>query len=100
MHLCADECITVSIDTRTGRILLRDTGGLAAAGRAPSYSIFTEKINDNPFAVYEFLVMARFNVSVFPNAVGVTMVLIPFIGYCGSRRTEGSIYGANYVPQP
>ena len=70
MHLCADECITVSIDTRTGRILLRDTGGLAAAGRAPSYSIFTEKINDNPFAVYEFLVMARFNVSVFPNVAG------------------------------
>ncbi|KAL5506965.1 RGR1 [Sanghuangporus vaninii] len=61
MHLCADEYITVSIDTRTGRILLRDTGGLAAAGRAPQYAVFTEKINENPFVVYEFLVMARFN---------------------------------------
>lgn len=63
MHLCADEYITVSIDTRTGRITLRDTGGLSAAGRAPQYAYFTEKINENPFAVYDFLVTARFNVS-------------------------------------
>ncbi|EJD03366.1 MED14-domain-containing protein [Fomitiporia mediterranea MF3/22] len=60
MHLCADEYITVSIDTRTGRILLRDTGGLAAAERAPQYVVFTEKINENPLLVYDFLVQARF----------------------------------------
>ncbi|KAI5116984.1 hypothetical protein M0805_001593 [Coniferiporia weirii] len=60
VHLCADEYITVSVDPRTGRITLRDTGGLSASGKGPRYSLITDKINDNPFMVCEVLVAARF----------------------------------------
>ncbi|KAG8218037.1 mediator complex subunit MED14-domain-containing protein, partial [Butyriboletus roseoflavus] len=35
-HLCADEVVLVSIDIRTGRMNLRDTGDLAAASRGPN----------------------------------------------------------------
>ncbi|KAH8119598.1 MED14-domain-containing protein [Phellopilus nigrolimitatus] len=61
VHLCADVYITVSVDPRTGRITLRDTGGLSAAGRAPRYAMISERINENPLMVNDILVMARFN---------------------------------------
>ena len=68
VHLCADEYITVTIDPRTGHITLRDTGGLAASGRGPRYALFSDRINENPFVVYNILVGARFDVSIVASA--------------------------------
>lgn len=61
-HLCADEVVIVTIDPRTGRLNLRDTGDLAAAGRGPRFTAISEKLNENPAVLLEALVRLRLNV--------------------------------------
>ena len=63
VHLCADEVVLVSIDVRTGRVNLRDTGDLAAASRGPQFAIISDGLNDNPGMLLMALVRLRFNVS-------------------------------------
>ncbi|KAH9170124.1 MED14-domain-containing protein [Lactarius sanguifluus] len=48
VHLCADEIVVVTIEPRTGKISLRDTGDLGAAGRGPRFLAISEKLNENP----------------------------------------------------
>jgi mediator of RNA polymerase II transcription subunit 14 len=48
VHLCADEIVIVTIEPRTGKISLRDTGDLGAAGRGPSFLAISEKLNESP----------------------------------------------------
>ncbi|KAJ7594646.1 mediator complex subunit MED14-domain-containing protein [Mycena floridula] len=60
VHLCADEVVFITIDSRTGRLNLRDTGDLAAAGRAPRFMMITRTVNDNPNMLLEALVQLRF----------------------------------------
>ncbi|KAH8108107.1 mediator complex subunit MED14-domain-containing protein [Cristinia sonorae] len=60
-HLCADEVVIVTIDPRTGRLGLRDSGDLAAAGKGPRFTLFSDKLNDNPAALAEALVRLRLN---------------------------------------
>jgi len=48
VHLCADEIVVATIEPRTGKISLRDTGDLGAAGRAPRFVAISEKLNENP----------------------------------------------------
>ncbi|KAI0940563.1 hypothetical protein AcW1_003726 [Taiwanofungus camphoratus] len=59
-RLCADEVVLVTIDPRTGRSNLRDTGDLAAAGRAPRLSIFSEVLNSGRASLAEVLVRLKF----------------------------------------
>ncbi|TDL22587.1 MED14-domain-containing protein [Rickenella mellea] len=61
VHLCAEEMVIVSIDPRTGRLALRDTGDLAAAGRGPRFAIISDRINDYPPVIYDALVRLRYN---------------------------------------
>lgn len=63
IHLCADEVVIITVDHRTGRITLRDTGDLAAAGRGPRFTAFTEKINEDPTILFNAVVRLRFMVS-------------------------------------
>jgi mediator of RNA polymerase II transcription subunit 14 len=62
-HLAADEKAITTIDSRTGRINLRDTGDLAAAGRGPRFLAISDKLNENPTMLLEALVRLRLNVS-------------------------------------
>ena len=64
VHLCADEVAIVSIDTRTGRLNLRDTGDLAAAGRGPRFSAISDSLNENPNMLFDALIRLRYNVRV------------------------------------
>ncbi|KAF9484518.1 MED14-domain-containing protein [Pholiota conissans] len=59
VHLCADEVVIITIDTRTGRLTLRDTGDLAAAGRGPRFAMFSERLNDNPTLLMDALFRLR-----------------------------------------
>lgn len=59
VHLCADEVAVISIDTRTGRMNLRDTGDLAAAGRWPRFATITDGLNENPNMLLEALSLLR-----------------------------------------
>ncbi|KAG5646818.1 hypothetical protein DXG03_002195 [Asterophora parasitica] len=59
VHLCADEVVIVTIDSRTGRMNLRDTGDLAAAGRGPRFTAITDQVNDNPVLLFEALARLR-----------------------------------------
>ncbi|KAI9567227.1 mediator complex subunit MED14-domain-containing protein [Boletus coccyginus] len=61
VHLCADEVVLVSIDVRTGRMNLRDTGDLAAASRGPQFAMISDRLNDNPGMLLVALVKLRFN---------------------------------------
>ncbi|EIW78720.1 MED14-domain-containing protein [Coniophora puteana RWD-64-598 SS2] len=61
VHLCADEVVVVSIDTRTGRLNLRDTGDLAAASRGPRFAAISEKLNESPWLLLDALVRLRFS---------------------------------------
>jgi hypothetical protein len=62
VHLCADEIVVVTIEPRTGKISLRDTGDLGAAGRGPRFLAISEKLNENPTALQEALTRLRINV--------------------------------------
>ena len=64
VRLCADEIILVTIDARTGRLNMRDTGDLAAAGRSQRFTSFNEKINENPTTLSEALIRLRSSVSI------------------------------------
>lgn len=61
VHLCADEVAIVSIDTRTGRLSIRDTGDLAAAGRGPRFSAISDKLNESPNMLFDALIRLRYN---------------------------------------
>ncbi|OAX41796.1 MED14-domain-containing protein [Rhizopogon vinicolor AM-OR11-026] len=61
VHLCADEIAIVSIDTRAGRLNLRDTGDLAAAGRGPRFSAISDKLNEAPSMLFDALIRLRYN---------------------------------------
>jgi mediator of RNA polymerase II transcription subunit 14 len=63
VHLCADEVVIVTIEPRTGKISLRDTGDLGAAGRGPSFLAVSEKLNENPMVLLlGALIRLRINV--------------------------------------
>lgn len=82
VHLCADEVIVVAIDPRTGRLTLRDTGDLAAAGRGPRCAMVSERVNENPLMIYEALIRLRYNVSLalhirhFTNSIPLNRLLL------------------------
>jgi hypothetical protein len=61
-HLCGDEVVIVTIDLRTGRLNLRDTGDLAAAGRGPRFTSVSERLNENPAVLLDALVRLRLHV--------------------------------------
>ncbi len=63
VRLCADEIVIITIDPRTGRLNLRDTGDLAAAGRGPRFFAVSEKINETPSMLMDALVRLRLQVS-------------------------------------
>jgi len=62
VHLCADEVVVISIDTRTGRMNLRDTGDLAAAGRGPRFTAITDHLNEDPSLLLVVLLKLRLHV--------------------------------------
>lgn len=61
-HLCADEVVIITIDPRTGRLNLRDTGDLAAAGRGRRFAVITDKLNESPGILPEALIRLKFGV--------------------------------------
>jgi mediator of RNA polymerase II transcription subunit 14 len=63
VHLCGDEVVIITIDPRTGRLNLRDTGDLAAAGRVPKLMAISDKLVENPAFVLDALVGLRLGVS-------------------------------------
>jgi mediator of RNA polymerase II transcription subunit 14 len=63
VRLCADEIVVITIDSRTGRLNLWDTGDLAAAGRGPRFAAISDKLNENPSILADALVRLRLQVS-------------------------------------
>ncbi|KAN0107393.1 Mediator complex subunit MED14 domain containing protein [Russula decolorans] len=61
VHLCADETVVVTIEPRTGKISLRDTGDLGAAGRGPHFLAISEKVNESPTSLLGGLTRLRVN---------------------------------------
>ena len=55
--------VIVTIEPRTGRLNLLDTGDLAAAGRGPKFTSVSDRMNDSPTILPEALVRLRINVS-------------------------------------
>jgi mediator of RNA polymerase II transcription subunit 14 len=62
VHLCADETVVVTVEPRSGKISLRDTGDLGAAGRAPRDVALSEKMSENPTLLLIGLPRLRVNV--------------------------------------
>lgn len=65
IHLCASEQVVVTIDPRTGKFTLRDTGDLTSAGRGPRFAFYSDRINDNPVMMLSTIVTLRYSVSRF-----------------------------------
>jgi mediator of RNA polymerase II transcription subunit 14 len=57
--LCADKCILVSLDPRTGRFILRDVGDLAATTHGVRLLRFADRINEAPAFLFNVLVNIR-----------------------------------------
>ena len=62
--LCADKYILITIDTRTGRIILRDVGELAATNTGSRIAHCTDLINQDPSQLMRLLIRLRLDVSV------------------------------------
>ncbi len=97
IHLCADEIILVTIDARTGRLNMRDTGDLAAAGRSLRFTALNEKINENPALLSEVLIRLR-------SSVGIiiwTRIRYdkPGLDYYRPRRAESQVFGSPKFPK-
>jgi len=71
--LCSDEIVIVTIDARTGRLTLRDTGDLASASRAPRFSVISEKLNENPTVLFEALYRLRVNVGILSSSLCLSL---------------------------
>lgn len=56
--------MVITIDPRTGRLSLRDTGDLAAVGRGPRFAAISYKLNDNPEMLFDALNRLRIQVMV------------------------------------
>lgn len=74
-RLCADEVVVMTVDTRTGRLSLRDTGDLAAANRGRRFTVITDRLNDNPTILNEALSRLKLGVcaSLFEDVSGSLM---------------------------
>lgn len=62
VYLCGDEVVMITVDTRTGRVNLRDIGGLAAAGQGFRHANLNEKLNENPLRLSHTLHILRITV--------------------------------------
>jgi hypothetical protein len=62
VHMCADEVVVITIDPRSGKLNMRDTGDLATAGRVPRFMAVTTRLNENPEILYEALSRLRLQV--------------------------------------
>lgn len=70
VHLCGDEVLIITIDSRTGRLNLRDTGDLAAAGRGPRFVAISDNLNENPALLMDALFRLRLSVSRYSSRRG------------------------------
>ncbi|KAJ6558514.1 mediator complex subunit MED14-domain-containing protein [Mycena vulgaris] len=59
INLCADEVVLITLDSRSGRFNIRDTGDLAAAERGPRFKTLSDKINEDPTVLFNILVRLR-----------------------------------------
>ncbi|KAJ6602180.1 mediator complex subunit MED14-domain-containing protein [Mycena sp. CBHHK59/15] len=59
INLCADEVVLITLDSRSGRFNIRDTGDLAAAERGPRFKTLSDKINEDPTVLFNVLVRLR-----------------------------------------
>jgi len=90
IHLCADEVVVITIDPKTGRITLRDSGDLAAAGRGPRFTAVSTKINENPTVLFNAIVHLRFMVS--PQLFHDQLSSASFPpDYCRTRGPESQV---------
>jgi mediator of RNA polymerase II transcription subunit 14 len=51
----------ITLDPRTGRLSMRDSGGLAGADRTPRLPAMADKINENPPMLLQALAVFRVN---------------------------------------
>ncbi|KAH8828132.1 MED14-domain-containing protein [Flagelloscypha sp. PMI_526] len=59
VRISPSEIAVISIDPRTGRMTLRDTGALAAAARGPRFATATKNFNDSPYLIGQHLFSLR-----------------------------------------
>ncbi|KAJ7874735.1 mediator complex subunit MED14-domain-containing protein [Mycena olivaceomarginata] len=59
VNLCADEVVLITLDSRSGRFNIRDTGDLAAAERGPRFKTLSDKINEDPMVLFSVLIRLR-----------------------------------------
>ncbi|KAJ7782911.1 mediator complex subunit MED14-domain-containing protein [Mycena metata] len=59
INLCADEVVLITLDSRSGRFNIRDTGDLAAAERGPRFKTLSDKINEDPTVLFNVLIRLR-----------------------------------------
>lgn len=63
LTLFKDQMLYISIDTRTGRFILRDSGDLAAWERGYRFAPYANGLNSNPALLLDAVFRLRFNVS-------------------------------------
>ena len=94
VHLCGDEIVIVTIDPRTGRLNLRDTGDLAAAGRGPRFAVMTERLAENPALLVEALMALRLSVRddlLLPDSTPSTQCISVLTDHLRTRTAEGPL---------
>ncbi|KAF7298154.1 Mediator of RNA polymerase II transcription subunit 14 [Mycena chlorophos] len=58
--LCADAVVLISLDSRSGRLGMRDTSDLAAPEREPQFKFISNSVNDEPTLLFPALFKLRY----------------------------------------
>lgn len=91
--------VIITLDARTGRLNLRDTGDLAAAGRGPKFATFTDELNKNPTLLIDALFGLRINVgSMHQPLVSSLSGADDVTDYFGPCRAKSEVSWAPELP--
>ncbi|KAJ7072524.1 mediator complex subunit MED14-domain-containing protein [Mycena amicta] len=60
VNLCADSVVLISLDSRSGRLGIRDTSDLAAPEREPQFKYISNAINEDPPFLFNALLKLRY----------------------------------------
>ncbi|KAF7321449.1 Mediator of RNA polymerase II transcription subunit 14 [Mycena kentingensis (nom. inval.)] len=81
VKLCPDAVVLISLDSRSGRLTMRDTSDLALPEKEPQFKRITHAINDDPTLLWQALLTLRYT-----TITDLTMQKAAYLGLRAYRR--------------
>jgi len=90
-HLCGDKIVIVTLNPRTGRLNLKDTGDPAAAGQGLWFAALSKRFVENPAVLLDALVGLKLNVKSISTFYILAQPCHLLTDHCQSHTAGGAI---------